>query len=939
MFSVFEKIITQLHHVRHTGPSKATAHCPGHNDTQNSLSISVGDDGRLLLKCFAGCEVHNILITIGWTMSDLFEPNSRAAYQREKMAADEIKHTDKKSLQLVSGCTLAQYASRKQLPEQFLHEIGLSDWLHLGRSAVRMEYRDIAGINIATRYRTALENDASKGGRFLWEKGSKPCPYGLWLLSQARNEGYIVVVEGESDAQTLWYHDIPAIGIPGASMWKEEWAQYFDDIASIFLVVEPDNGGKTLRGSFAKSSLHPRIRLIQMAEDKDPSAMYLSRSDSFREDWAMLLANGVDFASTEDRGELNDDSPNVPNAEVETKKTAAQRLIEIGNKVVLFRSQRDEAFACFPTNGHSETWPLRSKSFRKWLSFQFYTEFDKPPNTQAMEEAIQVLEAKCGFHGEEHLLSLRMAQSEGALWLDLADDQWQAVRITAEGWAVVQQPPLLFRRYAPASAQIVPKANGSMMGLRQFVNVKDESLYCQLVVWLVSTFFPEIAHPVLVVYGEQGSAKSTLMRLLALLVDPSKVPLRAEPRDIGEWLQAADHSYMVTLDNVSNLRAWLSDALCRAVTGEGFTKRQLYSDADDVIISFRRVVAITGIEVVPERADLFDRALLMELDPIKPEQRRLESEVLADFDRLRPELLGGLLDLVAGVLRELPSVRLDCLPRMADFARIGVAVERVLQWPEGTFIDAYSGNIAGQHEEALAISAIGEPLQLFMKKHAEWSGTAKELLDTLGTFAGETSQKAREWPKSARAIGGLLRRAAPNLRAVGINVNFLTPHGKRLIHLTRIVRANTVPMAPSLTKSPETGAQITVGGTHVDAGGTHVERISRDWNARNIIPESLSGSDCFGLTDGDAPVEEYYDSTTLHPERIGNDAQSLASRNPRLANERVPVSPNVSSEQQEILATKKEDYDPSRGGLAPPGSMETSNQSQWNNDEREDTLI
>ena len=616
----------------------------------------------------------------------------------------------------------------------------------------------------------------------------------------------------------------------------------------------------------------------------------------------------------------------LPTAQEPRAPSAAQILIKIGSQATLFRSEREEAFACFPTNGHSETWPVRSKSFRKWLSFQFYTEFDKPPNTQAMEEAMQVLEAKCDFQGEKRSLSLRMAQSDGALWLDLADDQWQAVRITPDGWKVVQQPPLLFRRYAPASAQIVPNANGSLTGLRQFVNVKDESLYCQLVVWLVSTFFPEIAHPVLVVYGEQGSAKSTLMRLLALLVDPSKVPLRAEPRDIGEWVQAADHSYMVTLDNVSNLRAWLSDALCRAVTGEGFAKRQLYSDGDDVIISFRRVVAMTGIEVVPERADLFDRALLMELEPIEPEQRRLESEVLADFDRLRPELLGGLLDLVAGVLRELPSVRLDWLPRMADFARIGVAVERVLQWPEGTFIDAYSGNIASQHEEALAISAIGEPLQLFMKKHIEWSGTAKELLDALGTFAGETSQRAREWPKSARAIGGLLRRMAPNLRAVGINVNFATPHGKRLIHLNRTVRASTVPMVPFLTKSPPMGTQMAAGGTQTAAGGTQMELITRDRNARNIVSESLSGSDCFGLTDGDAPAE-------------GNYAQSVASRNPRLANERVPGSLNVSSEQQEILATKKEDYDPSRGGLAPPGSMETSNQSLWNNDEREDTLI
>ena len=161
-------------------------------------------------------------------------------------------------------------------------------------------------------------------------------------------------------------------------------------------------------------------------------------------------------------------------------------------------------------------------------------------------------------------------------------------------------------------------ANSTICG--QFLNLRDDNVWYLLVAWLVAALMPDIAHPVLVIHGEQGSAKSTMLRLLGSLVDPSKTPLRTEPRDIGEWVQIADHSHLVALDNVSHLPGWLSDAICRAVTGDGFTKRQLYSDNDDVILMFRRVIALTGIEVVAQRSDLLDRSILLPLIPIAPEQ-------------------------------------------------------------------------------------------------------------------------------------------------------------------------------------------------------------------------------------------------------------------------------------------------------------------------------
>jgi hypothetical protein len=481
------------------------------------------------------------------------------------------------------------------------------------------------------------------------------------------------------------------------------------------------------------------------------------------------------LVSEEDEGE---------DSEEDASATASQRLVRIGLACDLFHSERDENFIRFMVADHRETWPVRSRPFRDWLSREYFLSCGKPAGSQAIEDALRVLEGRARYDGDRRELALRTAEHEGTVWLDLGDARWRAVRIMARGWEVVDDPPCLFRRYAVSGAHPKPEPGGSLDELRRFINVRDEEGWKQLVCWLVAALLPEIAHPILVVHGEQGSAKSTLMRILSRLVDPSKTPLRTEPRDVGEWVQAADHSWLTTLDNVSHMPAWLSDALCRAVTGEGFVKRQLYTDGDDVIFCFRRVIALTGIEVVAQRADLLDRAILLALSPIAAHQRRSESEVLREFETALPRLLGALLDVLSRVLRELSSVHLETLPRMADFARVGVAVERALGWAEGTFLAAYSGNIAEQHQEALSSSVIGEAIVSYLRKNGDFEGSAKELLDALAAHVGEAMARRRDWPKSPKILSGLLRRIAPNLRAVSVGCDFATPHGKRLIVLT-----------------------------------------------------------------------------------------------------------------------------------------------------------
>jgi putative DNA primase/helicase len=188
-----------------------------------------------------------------------------------------------------TGCTLSDYAAAKRLPEDFLRRLGLVDEVHLGAPAVRVPYRDEAGAEVAVRRRLQLEKGDPRDGRFCWRTGDHPRLYGLWRLADARAAGCVVLVEGESDAQTLWHHGIPALGIPGAGSWQEEWASALDGISTVFVVIEPDRGGKALRERLAKSRIRDRARLVTLAGAKDPSELHICDPVSFPGRWRAAL--------------------------------------------------------------------------------------------------------------------------------------------------------------------------------------------------------------------------------------------------------------------------------------------------------------------------------------------------------------------------------------------------------------------------------------------------------------------------------------------------------------------------------------------------------------------------------------------------------------------------------------------------------------------------
>ncbi|MDQ3687338.1 MAG: hypothetical protein M3430_17330, partial [Acidobacteriota bacterium] len=475
-------------------------------------------------------------------------------------------------------------------------------------------------------------------------------------------------------------------------------------------------------------------------------------------------------------------------ADGERKQSQASRLVALAASVSFFHTPEGKPFASVPVGDHIENVSIKSGAFRDWLVREYRRTEGTTPSAQGVQDALNDLAGTARFDSPEAEAHVRLAEHGGAIYLDLCNADWQAVRITPEGWSIVEARdlPIKFRRTRGMLALPLPEHGGSLGDLRNFINVRAED-WILVAAWLVAAMRPGRPFPVLTLNGEQGSAKSTTARILRALIDPNKAALRSVQRDERELMIAATNGWLVALDNLSNIRTWLSDALCRLSTGGGFAVRENYSDDDEVLFDAMRPVLLNGIEELATRSDLLDRAIIVTLPTITVEHRREEADLWREFDEARPRLLGALLTAVSTALRNLPHVKLDRLPRMADFARFAVAAESALGCAPGAFLTAYTHNRTAANELALEASPVATVLIAFVSEVEAWSGTAGELLKELNERAGAAAL-AEGWAKSAQSLGGTLRRLAPNLRASGVEVKTgvrLPGSGRRLVILEK----------------------------------------------------------------------------------------------------------------------------------------------------------
>ena len=463
------------------------------------------------------------------------------------------------------------------------------------------------------------------------------------------------------------------------------------------------------------------------------------------------------------------------------KRTIADRLIALATaRATFFHDDYQNAFAIAPVDGHKETLAVHSRGFKRWLAHQFYREYEKSPNAEALAQATLILEAKALYEGPRHPLAWRLTWHGEAILYDLTDAAWNVVTLSPEGWSVANIPGV-FRRGANAAPQVMPARGGTLAALERFLPPMSEADRLLLKVYLVTCFIPHIDHPIPVLAGDHGGAKSTLSEILRSLVDPAQAQLLSLPTDQNELALLLAHNYMPAFDNLDGLYPWQSDMLCRASTGGGVSKRVLYTDDDELVLRFWHCVVLNGITPGVTRPDLLDRTLPLHLQRLTEQQYRQKWEFWADFGGVRAGILGVLFDTVAAAMKLYPTVRLTALPRMSDFARWGFSAAEALGGHGEAFLKAYRRAISKQNDTALdnhpvataIIALLGgrDTIAQQPENYLFWEGTAAELLTALEAEA-EThrlDKKARSWPKAPHILMRRLQAVRVNLLDLGVS--------------------------------------------------------------------------------------------------------------------------------------------------------------------------
>jgi len=499
--------------------------------------------------------------------------------------------------------------------------------------------------------------------------------------------------------------------------------------------------------------------------------------------------------------------------------------------VTLFQNEFGEAHALTKIDDHYDVLSIeRSRKFSKYLSKLYYDQYGTVATPESIISTKNTLSAKAEFEGETIQLHIRIAWSnpdtKNSIYYDIVDKKRRCIKITkGQGWKIVEnQIEILFRRFGHQSPQVEPLHNAGSEEFNTFINslnIKNESHKLIIKVWIISLLIPAIAHPILFPFGEKGSAKSTLLRKIRLLIDPSSLDLFSISGRKEEFIQQLSHHYLCFYDNVRFEPRWLSDESCRAVTGGAFSKRQLYSDDDDIPYKYKKILGFTGINVIFTQEDALDRSIKIELKRIDEKENKPDTEIDEEIKRQIPGVLGYAFDILSKTLEIKDSVQLEIRPRMADFAKYGEAISRALGHEPLEFLNAYLENIREQNIEIVESNPFAEALSKFLNyDRISWVSSPKVFIEYLREFADKNNIDSSKFPKNPTAVSRRLNRIRSNLReGLGIEViidKITAGKGNTKLKNTTLIKIRKIPpLAPlaPLSENQEENTEENSGGS------------------------------------------------------------------------------------------------------------------------------
>lgn len=442
---------------------------------------------------------------------------------------------------------------------------------------------------------------------------------------------------------------------------------------------------------------------------------------------------------------------------------------------------------------------LESRPFKAWISQLTHQQADKIMGRETINNVLLLLQG-IAQKTPRFELSNRVAQDEsGAWWLDLSDEGWRAIRVGDEGWTLVEEPPVLFKRYDHQLPLAEPRDNGKgILDLLDFVNLSSVDHQLLFTVNRVVSLIPTIPHAIEYIWGGKGTFKSTGHRAAKTIFDNSSVGLMKLHEDVNQLIQNLDHHWLAYFDNISTLDEAQSDVFCRAVTGAGISKRALYTDDDDHTRNFRRCPGLNGINIVANKPDFLDRSVVLETKPIPEGSRKTDAEIDAMIRDYAPGVLWDTLNILCAARRIVKTLKID-FPRMADYALWGCAVAEALGIPHERFLVAYRNNILEVEVNVIRSSIVGDLLvqllndllpsekKLDGRQRTDVERTPTELFSALKKKADDLGINTKtDFPGNPRALSERIIELIPNMPAVGFSVTRKRSGSARNFTFTRL---------------------------------------------------------------------------------------------------------------------------------------------------------
>jgi len=511
----------------------------------------------------------------------------------------------------------------------------------------------------------------------------------------------------------------------------------------------------------------------------------------------LSMEHGEEAAQAAKREEVEgDNTSHIDWSKVDAKKIEIERKVKNGDPVdallllarqvgqaEFFHNAGNAPFARVAGDNHHEVKAVCEQDFSDWLKYRAVKATGKAPKKEPLNQAIDTIAVLARFEGAEREVYIRKGEHDGAFYYDLCNDRWQAIRITSKGWEIVNDPPVMFRRFDKMRPQAVPLRGKpeALDELVRLVNMSNESRRL-LKAHIVASFVPHVQQYNAFFLGPQGSTKSTGTDIFKAIVDPGTDNRDSLPTKVDDLDLHLSKRCVASYDNISKINADISDTLTRASRGSS-SRRALFTNNDENNRSYSAQIVLNAIGLESGvRPDLLDRTVLYICEVVAESQRKGQEEVDKRIEELIPYALGAALDLLVKAIpihKQLRG-RKGWSPRLKDsylwMMAITKAIGKGTLEEELEFETAFKDVIERRDSDAME----GDPLAVAIEHVASqrgFVGTATQLHEWINDPKRGIAEmchidtKDRGWPRSGIALGIHLPRIIAPLRSRKVYVH------------------------------------------------------------------------------------------------------------------------------------------------------------------------